>query len=472
MYTSYLTRETFENEHDEKMTRKFSYNYQVLKRLFPEVYKLPEGEIRSLVRSIYDNPKMGDELLDHLSDVINKKKPEWGEYLNPKPEEPEQTAQPVQQNPLQPVQPKPLNTSSGFEPYKPQKSAFGLGNTNNFGLNNAGRLNGFGQTKLPDLTKGMDLKHSDMVTGFGINEAKQKQMFGTGFQMPKLPKMPQFPKAPEPQMPELPQMPEISQTLHIQPMQWYPQIQLANSAYTTQPPMPLAKPAPVQPEFSEDLVDKIYNHLKDADIEGYENFLYCDSLGNPTVGTGLLQSRKSDLYPYTIISYPGEITESNPALTQEQKDALWDRQREFCNSYYLADKKWHVPLPNSQIKKYFEMYGEYPPIFNEQELEAAAKHYIRTKVLPTIYDKIEEIAPGFFDTLGSKGKVALADMQYNMGSNFIIEECTDPKCWSNFAKAVKARDVKAMALASNRYQVGKKRNQRIKEYLLDAYSDL
>ena len=30
MYSSYLTRETFENEHDEKMTRKFSYNYQVL----------------------------------------------------------------------------------------------------------------------------------------------------------------------------------------------------------------------------------------------------------------------------------------------------------------------------------------------------------------------------------------------------------------------------------------------------------
>ncbi len=30
MYSSYLTRETFENVHDEKMTRKFSYNYQAL----------------------------------------------------------------------------------------------------------------------------------------------------------------------------------------------------------------------------------------------------------------------------------------------------------------------------------------------------------------------------------------------------------------------------------------------------------
>ena len=203
MYSSYLTRETFENEHDEKMTRKFSYNYQVLKRLFPEVYKLPESEIRSLVHSIYDNPKMGDELLDHLSDVINKKKPEWGEYLNPKPEDPEQT---VQDNPLQPVQPKPLNTSLGFEPYKPQKSVFGLGNSGGFGglnnTNNFGTTGGLKQSQLPNFSKGMDLKHSDMVTGFGINEAKQNSMLGTGFSMPKLPKIPQFPKAPEPQIPD------------------------------------------------------------------------------------------------------------------------------------------------------------------------------------------------------------------------------------------------------------------------------
>ena len=261
MYTSYLTRETFENEHDEKMTRKFSYNYQVLKRLFPEVYKLPESEIRSLVRSIYDNPKMGDELLDHLSDVINKRKPEWGEYLNPKPEEPEQ---PAQVNPLQPVQPKPLNTGSGFEPYKPQKSAFGLGNSGGFGnagglgnssafgLNNTNSLGGFGntsgfaQTKLPDLTKGLDLKHSDMVTGFGINEAKQKQMLGTGFSMPKLPKMPTFPKAPKPEQPQMPQFAPAPAPQFQQPALTpnFPQTETAYSTYTTQTPMAWAKIEP------------------------------------------------------------------------------------------------------------------------------------------------------------------------------------------------------------------------------------
>ena len=96
-----------------------------------------------------------------------------------------------------------------------QKSAFGLNNTNNFGT-----IGGLKQSQLPNFSKGMDLKHSDMVTGFGINEAKQKEMFGTGFSMPKLPKMPQFPKAPEPQRPELPQMPEISQALRVQPKRW------------------------------------------------------------------------------------------------------------------------------------------------------------------------------------------------------------------------------------------------------------
>ena len=213
MYSSYLTRETFENEHDEKMTRKFSYNYQVLKRLFPEVYKLPESKIRSLVHSIYDNPKLGDELLDHLTDVINKKKPEWGEYLNPKPEEPEQPVQSVQQN--NPLQPKPLNTNSDFEPYKPQKSAFGFNNGNNFG-----------QTKLPDFSKGLDFKRSDMVTGFGVNEAKQKQMFGTGFQMPKLP---QFPKAPEPQMEANKSYPLCSMNFDGQNLNLYKNNQQVNS---------------------------------------------------------------------------------------------------------------------------------------------------------------------------------------------------------------------------------------------------
>ncbi len=141
----------------------------------------------------------------------------------------------MQANPLQPVQPKPLNTSSGFEPYKPQKSAFGLNNTNNFGLNNAGRLNGLGniggfaQTKLPDLTKGLDLKHSDMVTGFGINEAKQKQMLGTGFSMPKLPKMPTFPKAPEQKMEANKSYPLCSMNFDGQNLNLYKNNQQVNS---------------------------------------------------------------------------------------------------------------------------------------------------------------------------------------------------------------------------------------------------
>ena len=482
MYKSFITNEIFENEHDEKMTRKFSYNYKVLKRLFPEVYKLPEGEIRSLVHSIYDNPKMGDELLDHLSDVINKKKPEWGEYLNPKPEEPEQ---PVQQaNPLQPVQPKPLNMSSGFEPYKPQKSAFGLNNTNSLG--GFGNTSGFAQTKLPDLTKGLDLKHSDMVTGFGINEAKQKQMLGTGFSMPKLPKMPTFPKAPEPQTPEMPQTlqfspaPQFQQTVLNPQFQQaalapeFPQTETAYSTYTTQTPMAWAQQ--VQPEqeviFSDALVDKFYNHIKEPEIEGFVPYMYCDSIGKTTVGPGILLTGKGDLYNYTITPESGPVSEANPALTQEQKDALWDRQREFCNSYYLADKKWHVPLPHSQRKKYLKMYGVNPPMFNEQELEAATKHYIRTVALPSIRNKMDKVKKGCFDSFGNIGKIGVGDMEYSMGSNkFRLEKCPEDECWRLFTGEVEKCDCAGMAQHSHRKNVNEYRNKRIENFLNRCYDD-
>ena len=372
MYSSYLTRETFENEHDEKMTRKFSYNYKVLKRLFPEVYKLPESEIRSLVRSIYDNPKMGDELLDHLSDVINKRKPEWGEYLNPKPEEPEQTAQPVQQNPLQPVQPKPLNTSSGFEPYKPQKSAFGLDNTNNFGINNSSGLN---QSQLPNFSKDMDLKHSDMVTGFGINEAKHKEMFGTGFQMPKLPKMPTFPKAPEPEQPQMPRFaptpaPQFQQTVLNPQFQqptlapYFPQTETAYSTYASQTPMAWAQQAPRNISAAEALADKYigwlpeYKTLKDAKSEmeyinqrGYDNYAHrlamCrigqmgsnGSMFSPSIGMGL-----------GILK---EISDAREIIFKQKKpiwDTIVDSFKDLGNNYEGMD--WGINNPNGDCRKW------------------------------------------------------------------------------------------------------------------------
>ena len=373
MYSSYLTRETFENEHDEKMTRKFSYNYQVLKRLFPEVYKLPESEIRSLVHSIYDNPKLGDELLDHLSDVINKKKPEWGEYLNPKPEEPEQT---VQNNPLQPVQPKPLNTGSGFEPYKPQKSAFGFGNSGGFGnagglgnssafglnnTNNFGTTGGLKQSQLPDLTKGMDLKHSDMVTGFGINEAKQKSMLGTGFSMPKLPKMPQFPKAPEPQIPELPQMPEISQAPQFQQpalTPYFPQTETPQYSFFYK--MPTYQIATILMLYN--MASKAGEALADAHI-AYKHLNEMKQTGRELVkkyGSGagadidnyyhpLLQCQLAKISPrsrdYGLrLGYAKEIYDYNKKKSIMPMDILVDDMRkDLYNNLYGSDLGYYNP---------------------------------------------------------------------------------------------------------------------------------
>ena len=286
--------------------------------------------------------------------------------------------------------------------------------------------------------------------------------------MPKLPKLPQFPKAPEPQIPELPQMPEISQTLRVQPMQQYPQIQLANSAYNNQHSMPFVQQAQPEQEviFSNTLVDKFYNHIKDPEIEGFVPYMYCDSIGKTTVGPGILLTGKADLYDHTITPESGPVTESNPALIREQKDALWDRQMEFCNSFKHTDGTWHVPSAKKQKKQYFDTYGVNPPMFNEQELEDEAKHYIRTVALPSIRNKMDKVNKGCFDSFGDIGKIGVGDMEYSMGSNkFRLEKCPEDECWRLFTGEVEKCDCAGMAQHSHRKNVNEYRNDIIRKYL-------
>ena len=210
----------------------------------------------------------------------------------------------------------------------------------------------------------MDLKHSDMVTGFGINEAKQKEMFGTGFSIPKLPKLPQFPKAPEPQTPELPQMPEISQALQVQPMQWYPQIQLANSAYNNQHSMPLVQQPQKNISAAEALADKYigwmpeYKTLKDAKSEmeyinkrGYDNYAHrlamCrigqmgsnGSMFSPSIGMGLGIAK--------------EISDAYEKIFKQKKpigETLVDSFKDLGNNYEGLD--WGINNPNGNCRKW------------------------------------------------------------------------------------------------------------------------
>ena len=43
----------YESDNDERLDRKFSYNYQVIKRMYPKASELPEEEVREIIRKYY-----------------------------------------------------------------------------------------------------------------------------------------------------------------------------------------------------------------------------------------------------------------------------------------------------------------------------------------------------------------------------------------------------------------------------------
>ncbi len=67
--------DTYESDNDERLDRKFSYNYQVIKRMYPKASELPEEEVRGIIRKYYQAPKGQEE--QAIKDYIRQKEPEW-----------------------------------------------------------------------------------------------------------------------------------------------------------------------------------------------------------------------------------------------------------------------------------------------------------------------------------------------------------------------------------------------------------
>ena len=58
-----LFQNNYESENDEKLNKKFSYNYQVIKNMYPKVSELPEEEVRGIIRKYYPKrTRMADEV--------------------------------------------------------------------------------------------------------------------------------------------------------------------------------------------------------------------------------------------------------------------------------------------------------------------------------------------------------------------------------------------------------------------------
>ncbi len=70
-----LFQNNYESDNDERLDKKFSYNYQVIKRMYPKASELPEEEVRGIIRKYYQAPKGQEEQV--IKDYISQKEPEW-----------------------------------------------------------------------------------------------------------------------------------------------------------------------------------------------------------------------------------------------------------------------------------------------------------------------------------------------------------------------------------------------------------
>ena len=67
----------YDSENDERLDKKFSYNYQVIKNVYPKVSKLPEDEVREIIRKYYDATGTHEDSMQAVMNYIHEKEPEW-----------------------------------------------------------------------------------------------------------------------------------------------------------------------------------------------------------------------------------------------------------------------------------------------------------------------------------------------------------------------------------------------------------
>ena len=70
-----LFQNNYESENDKRLDKKFSYNYQVIKKMYPKASELPEDEVRGIIRKYYQAPQGQEE--QAIKNYINQKEPEW-----------------------------------------------------------------------------------------------------------------------------------------------------------------------------------------------------------------------------------------------------------------------------------------------------------------------------------------------------------------------------------------------------------
>ena len=70
-----LFQNNYESENDKRLDKKFSYNYQVIKNMYPKASELPEEEVRKIIQKYYQAPQGQEEQV--IKNYISQKEPEW-----------------------------------------------------------------------------------------------------------------------------------------------------------------------------------------------------------------------------------------------------------------------------------------------------------------------------------------------------------------------------------------------------------
>lgn len=223
------------------------------------------------------------------------------------------------------------------------------------------------------------------------------------------------------------------------------------------------------------LIDVFYDHLVDPNIEGYKNFLYCDSVGKPTSGAGLQITGPEMLKKFTTSSQSGTISPSNPTHTAAQQKKAWDTQKKYCARFFKGvdekgKEKWKVPSAENQQKEFFEITGQPLTYFQDDELERETKKFIREDTLPNIRKNFKNVGLDFDNLLNQDGQKGNMDMMYSLGVNKFKLGCgsIEDGCWPGYTEALKKGDFELAAEQSHRKGINECRNDKIKNLILNG----
>lgn len=223
------------------------------------------------------------------------------------------------------------------------------------------------------------------------------------------------------------------------------------------------------PQQKEELIDDFYQNLKRDGVEGYYRQLYCDPVGLETVGAGLRTFTPENLKNYTITSSKEPVSATNPDWPEDEKIAFGKNMQKMCESYCQdwdvnekgnkSCKKWKFYSPEDQVKQYEDKYDTPAPYFQDDDLEAKSKKYVRQTILPHTEKQFKNLGKNFYN-YNREAQKAFMDIPYTTGpNNFLLDpNGTEAKNWPEMSKGIVADDMAKAARESRRGKVGEFRN--------------